>query len=166
MLDADHVVHRLLAEDEQLVDEISRTFGDVVGVGGGVDRAALAGIVFGDPGQLAALEALLFPAVRRACEAWLARQTVVAVVEAVKLVESGMHQGLDRLWLLTCDRRVRRRRLEKRGWSGAQIADRMAAGGPLLPRLAAADVVVDNSGDWSATRAQLARAWHRTEEQA
>lgn len=159
VLDADHVVHRLLAEDEDLIGRIVRHFGPDVQGASGIERTVLAARVFASPKALAELEALVFPSVRRAADRWLAAGAGISVVEAVKLVESGMHVDFDQLWLITCARGTRRERLRARGWSSKQIDQRMSAGGPLQTRLAAADVVIDNSGTHASTRCQLAAAW-------
>ncbi len=158
-LDADHVVHRLLAHDRALQEAITLRFGSEVSTQDGVDRAVLASLVFGDPVALAALEALVFPVVKREIVSWMAAATAnIVLVEAVKLVESGLHPSFDQIWLVTCDAAVRRERLRVRGWSPDEIRDRMASRAPLAPRLAVADIVIDNSGSLAATDRQLGRA--------
>lgn len=160
VLDADEVVHRLLARDDAVIAAVAGRFGAGMVGPPGVDRPALAAVVFADPGALAALEALLHPAVLAAVRAWLAAARAdVAVVEAVKLVEGGLANEVDRVWLVTCTAAERALRLRGRGWSAEQIARRLAAAPPPGPRLARADVVLDNSGPWVATQAQLRAAW-------
>jgi len=142
-----------------VVRAVVERFGpDVVG-SGGVDRGALAGIVFADQRALADLERLLHEPVVAACRAWLAGvRAELAVLEAVKLVESGLHRDVDEVWLVVCDRAIMEERLLARGWSAAEIARRLAAG-PDAERLAAvADVIVDNGGSPAATRRQLRAA--------
>jgi len=162
-LDADAVAHTLLVEDAALRGAVVERFGaSVQAAGGTIDRAALAAIVFREPAALEELERIVHPAVIAATRRWLARATAaVAVVEAVKLVESGLDTAFDALWLVVCDAPVRRRRLAERGWSAGEIDRRLAAGAPLAPRLALADVVIDNSGSWRATERQLAVAWSK-----
>jgi dephospho-CoA kinase len=161
-LDADLVVHRLLSEDAEIVDRVRQRFGDsvVAGTGPQVDRSALAAIVFADSAELAALEAIVHPAVGTAVADWLvAVDGEVAAVEAVKLIESGMHRQLDAVWLVTCGRTERHRRLVARGSEPDDAARRIDASPPLGPQLAAADVVVDNTGSPGATSRQLEVAW-------
>lgn len=159
-LDADVVVHHLLAEDAELRRAVAARFGAAVFIGDVVDRSALARVVFADAAALADLERLLHPAVTAKCAAWLAETgPALRVVEAVKLIEGGLAALVDRVWLVTCERRVRSTRLLARGWSPEEASRRMAAGPPLAPRLALADVVIDNSGTWQATERQLAAAW-------
>ncbi len=159
-VDADAVVHALLAEEQGLIERIGDRFGRaVLQAEGGVDRRALAAEVFGDAAARAWLEGLLHPAVRERIRAWLAEQAAdLQVVEAIYLLDSPLAALLDEIWLVTADREARRLRLAERGWDAAAIAARMAAAPALAPRLAAADRVIDNSGPWAATEAQLRRA--------
>lgn len=159
-LDADAVVHGLLADEPGLITRIGERFGSaVLRPEGGVDRAALGARVFTDAAERAWLEGLLHPAVRQRIQAWLeAEAAPLQVVEAIYLLGSPLAALLDQVWLVTADREARRSRLSTRGWDAATIAARLAAAPPLAPRLAAADQVIDNSGPWAATEAQLRRA--------
>ena len=165
-LDADQVVHHLLASHATTMTAVARRFGQaVVKPDGTVDRAALAALVFQDPAARRDLELILHPAVRAHIVAWLELQTApIQVVEAIYLVGSPLARRFDRIWLLLTDSEVRRERLTSRGWSMDAISARMAAAPPLAPRLAAATDVIDNSGPWTATEAQLARALSRRED--
>lgn len=162
-LDADAVVHELLAPGGPAVEAVVAAFGAAVRSGdGGVDRPALAARVFGDAEALGVLEALLHPLVAERTARWLAACTAdVAVVEAVKLIESGMAARCDAVWLVVADRRARAERIRVRGWDGAEIERRLRAEAPFAPRLAVATEVIDNTGPAEATAAQLAAAWSR-----
>jgi dephospho-CoA kinase len=83
----------------------------------------------------------------------------VAAVEAVKLIESGMHRQFDSVWLIVCDRAERRQRLAERGWSPEEATRRIAASSPLEAQIEVADVTIDNSGSPDATLRQLEVAW-------
>jgi dephospho-CoA kinase len=166
-LDADRVVAELLARDGHIGRRVEERFGPGVRApGGGMNHARLAAIVFGDAGALRDLERIVHPAVWVAVERWLAAAEPdvgrgVAAVEAVKLVESGLHERMDVLWLVLCDRAERRQRLRARGWSRRDVDRRLAASGSLAPKLALASAVVDNSGPPRAMEAQLQVAWRR-----
>src|SRR3954469_23959670 len=62
LFDADAVVRRLQREDPELIAAIGSRFEGTV-AGGTLDRDALASQVLGRPNELAALEALVHPAV-------------------------------------------------------------------------------------------------------
>lgn len=162
--DADAAVHARLSDDPEVKAAVVAEFGPGVksATGEGIDRAALARLVFGAPEALAALERLLHPVVTEDVLSWMAQvDAPVAAVEAVKLVESGLHEKLDEVWLITCESSARRRRLAERGWTEQEIDRRLEAAPPMAPRLAVAAVVIDTSGSFDATTKQLERAWQR-----
>ncbi len=159
-LDADGLVHQLLRQDAAVIRAVRARFGEGVLGQDGINRDRLAAIVFEDPEALADLERIVHPAVIDRVRQWLSEQAApVAVIEAAKLIESGFHRELDRVWLVTCPAHIRRQRLLERGWLSAEVARRMAASPPLAPRLAAADLVIDNGGPWTDTERQLEAAW-------
>jgi dephospho-CoA kinase len=163
VLDADQVVHELLAADAAIQAGVAGRFGrELLGPGGTIDRGALAARVFQDADARRDLEAILHPKVRERIGHWLDEQAAdIVVVEAIYLVGSPLAERFDQVWLLLTDAAVRRERLRVRGWTSEAIAARMAAAPPLAPRLAAAAQVIDNSGPWAATEAQLLRALAR-----
>ena len=66
-VDADQAVHELYLPGQPLVARLAEQFGrGIVNAEGGVDRARLGELVFGDPEQLERLEALVHPAVQAA----------------------------------------------------------------------------------------------------
>jgi len=162
VIDADEVVHELQEPGGEVYRKIVEEFGPgILGPDGRIDRAKLAQVVFADPAALARLEALTHPAVIAEVDRRLRLvQGPAAVVEAVKLLEAGMHRRCDSLWVVTCRPEVQVRRLRRRGLSGAAIRARLAAQPDLTEALRLADVVIDNSGSLAATRRQVVAAWH------
>lgn len=162
VIDADRVAHELMAPDTPIRQAMVEEFGPcILREEMSIDRAKLGDIVFADPQALARLEALLHPAVirevnRRIC----ASDARVAVVEAIKLIEAGMQEDYDALWVVTCrpDQQVARL-MAQRGMSEEEVRRRMAAQSPQAEKVALADVVIDNSGALTETRAQVERAW-------
>lgn len=163
--------------------------------GGPIDRQKLGAIVFADPAALRRLEQLVHPAVREQISAWLedisrqadrerGRQGVggtrsggdfaapnvsstplVAVVDAIKLLEAGWKSVCDAVWVVTCTPEQQRERLLRtRHMSAAEANQRIAAQPPQAYKIAHADVVIDNSGTLEATRAQVDAAWRRIAE--
>ena len=162
VIDADEVVHELQEPGGEVYRKIVEEFGPgILGPDGRIDRAKLAQVAFADPAALARLEALTHPAVIAEVDRRLRLvQAPAAVVEAVKLVEAGMHRRCDSLWVVTCRPEVQVRRLRRRGLSEAAIRARLAAQPDLTEALRLADVVIDNSGSLAATRRQVVAAWH------
>lgn len=181
-VDADALVHRLYETDEALMAQLAARFGASIVAGGRVDRQALAGAVFGAPGApadpqaLAALEAIVHPAVLRledeAIAAARAAGRPVCAIEAIKLVESGGAARCDELWIVITEPRVQLERLEARGLSRNEAQRRLAAQGSPAGWIAAfvaqsaqlgrprPVAVIDNSGSLEHTRRQIQRLWH------
>ncbi|MDQ6907569.1 MAG: dephospho-CoA kinase [Chloroflexota bacterium] len=161
-LDADALVHDLYMPGDPVYRAVIEAFGaDILGMDAEIDRRALGRKVFGDPVALARLEGLTHPAVIERTWAWVARQTTPGVVvDAVKLIEAGIADGCDAVWVVTCPLEEERRRLMTRpGMTTAEADRRLAAQAPEAAKIARADVVIDNGGTMEATRAQIDRAW-------
>jgi dephospho-CoA kinase len=158
-VDADAVAREVTAPGEPAHDAVLAWFGgDVTAPDGTLDRAALARIVFADPARLRELEAIVHPAVRPrilgAIDAADAAGAPAVVIEAIKLVEGGLAELCDEVWLVTCDGAAQRERLLARGMSPADADRRMGAQSGLVDRVApVATRVVDASGEAPDTRA-------------
>jgi len=161
-LDADALVHDLYMPGDPVYRAVIAAFGaDILGMDAEIDRRALGRKVFGDRAALAQLEGLTHPAVIERTWAWVARQTVpVVVVDAVKLIEAGIADGCDAVWVVTCPLQEERRRLMTRpGMTAVEADRRLAAQASEAEKVARADVVIDNGGTLDATHAQIDRAW-------
>jgi dephospho-CoA kinase len=100
-LSADEVVHRLIAGDVEVRAALEQRFGTT-------HRARIAEIVFADADQLAWLESLLHPRVRRATEDWLAGlDAEVAATEIPLLFETGGEGRFDAVVVITAPEDVR-----------------------------------------------------------
>jgi dephospho-CoA kinase len=155
VVDADRFAREVTGPGEPALDAVLARFGDRVRApDGSLDRPALGRIVFADPDALRDLEAIVHPAVRpRIVEAIAAAEQdeaaghPVVVIEAIKLVESGLAELCDEVWLVTCDRADQRARLLGRGSSPADADQRIDFQGDLVTRLRpAATRVIDTSG--------------------
>lgn len=164
-IDADAVTHALQQPGEDVYLRIVEAFGDQIleSPGGPIDRRALGAIVFSDPIALGRLERIVHPAVRERIWAWLdtLSDRRVAVIDAIKLLESGWRQHCDAIWVVTCPPEQQLARLmDTRGMSEAEARRRIEVQPPQAEKAALADVVIDNSGSLDATRRQVESAWN------
>ncbi len=165
VINADRLV-REVYEDAAVRQAVVDRFGpDVRTSDGSIDRRALAGIVFDDPAALRELEAIVHPAVRprilAGIEAADASRAPAVVVEAIKLVESGLAGLCDEVWLITCDPPIQRGRLRDRGLGPDDAERRIASQRHLRDRVEpVATRRIDTSGSLADTRAQVVAAWH------
>lgn len=137
VIDADRLARRATETDRPALTQIRARFGDdVFTAGGELDRSALATVVFADATALADLEGIVHPEVRHMVaellEAASSDDVPIVVIEAIKLVEGGLAERCDQVWLITCAPGTQRDRLTARGVSAADAERRLAAQGPDL----------------------------------
>jgi dephospho-CoA kinase len=160
VIDADLVAREVLAAGSHEVEAVYSRFGDHLRrADGDLDRAALGRIVFSDPAALGDLEAIVHPAVRPRIlvklEDAAATGATAVVIEAIKLVEGGLAELCDQVWLVTCDREAQLERLVGRGSAPDDARERIAAQGDLATRLRPASThVIDTGGTPADTRSQ------------
>lgn len=132
---------------------------------GSLDRAALAAIVFADGDALARLNAITHPRVAKERERKISAAPAGSVIveDIPLLVESGAaaRGHWDLVVVVDAPDELRLQRLEARGLGREEALARMARQAPRAERLAAADVVIDNSGDRSALSAAVDALWQR-----
>ncbi len=142
VIDADLLARRATEAGRSTLARIRARFGDgVFGPGGELDRAAIAAVVFEDVAALADLEGIVHPEVRQMVEQLLetaaADDAPFVVIEAIKLVEGGLAERCDEVWLIECAPETQRERLAARGVGAADAERRRAAQGvDLTDRLA------------------------------
>jgi dephospho-CoA kinase len=163
VIDADEVARDVVEPGEPALEAVFARFGEaLVGEDGELDRAALGRIVFADPAALRDLEAIVHPAVRSRILAEIAdaetTRAEAVVIEAIKLVEGGLAELCDEVWLVTCDPVAQRGRLVDRGLPAVDAEQRIAAQAGLPERLeAVATRIIDTSGPAARTRAVVER---------
>lgn len=171
VVDADAIVREVQAPGTPVLDGIAAEFGpEVLRADGSLDRAALGARVFGHPDRLAALNALVHPAVRaesvrRFRAALDADPEAVVVYDVPLLAEARAGDEWDLIVVAHAPAAVRVRRLvETRGMSEDDARARIASQVSDDERLALADVVIDTAADLDATRRQVDELWARVAE--
>jgi len=149
---ADDLAKRLMAEDPAVRAALVARFGPATFTeDGALDRAYVAGRVFGDADELAALNGIVHPAVRRALAAAQAQAeaegVAVLVYEAALLTETGGAALVDRVVVVDAPVALRVARAAARdGVPEAAIRARMRHQADPDTLRATADLVVDNDG--------------------
>jgi dephospho-CoA kinase len=128
---------------------------------GKLDRAALGAIVFAHPERRTALNNIIHPLVRDKAAAIIASAGADIVVQDIPLlVETGQGRRFHLVVVVDAPDAVRIDRMaEHRGMSRDEAATRMAAQASRDERLAAADIVLDNSGGIEAIRTAVDSLW-------
>lgn len=164
VLDADAIVRDEQSRGTVGYSAIVQTFGTkVLGEDKEIDRAKLAAEVFGDPVQLAKLERIMHPRViARVLEARkMLREGEVLVVEAIKLLESGLRNVCDEIWVVIAPREVMLERLAARGLPRAEAELRLGNQRSEEEFRSAADVVIENGADRDRIKDRVRAEWTR-----
>ena len=157
VFDADAVVRALQGPGGGLVEKIGGLFPGCVR-SGTLDRECLAQIVLADRAKLAALEAIVHPAVRRAREDFMASHAdaPALVFEIPLLFETGGEKEFDKVVVVSAPADVQRARVLARvGMSAAKLDSILARQLPDEEKRANADFVVDTGTDLSTTESQV-----------
>jgi dephospho-CoA kinase len=157
VLDLDAVARQIRNNDAEARRRIEARFGTI-------DAGSLGRVVFADPEALRDLEAILHPLVRNETRARLAELEAAGIeaacIEAIKLLESPLHDRCDSTWVVRCDPADAVRRLAAtRGMSEDDARARLANQSPQEEKVAAADVVIDGSAPIEETRRQVEEAY-------
>jgi dephospho-CoA kinase len=164
VFDADALARQAVAPGTPGFDEVVERFGpNVLAPGGGLDREALASIVFADQAARRDLEGIVHPEVRRmfaeGCEEYRDSDRVV-VFSAPLLVETGMHTAFDLLIVVSAPVATQIERLMRdRGMPERDVQARIDAQLPLGAKEEVADVIVHNEGTLEDLEAQVDRVW-------
>ena len=144
VVDADAIGHELFEPEELVFREVADRWPEVV-VGGRIDRKALGRIVFANPMELGALEAITHPAIRQRVFERIQVAARSLVVVEVPLLSDFLGNGWTRV-VVDAPNEVRVRRLRARGLDVDEIEGRMAVQPDRETWVASADHVIDNSG--------------------
>ncbi len=158
IVDLDAVARQIRNNDAEARRRIEERFGTI-------EAGRLASVVFSDPKALADLEAILHPLVRNETRARLAELEAAGVeaacIEAVKLIESPLHDACDEIWVVRCNEADALARLGARGMVEDEARRRLANQSAQEDKVAAANVVIDGSAPMEETRRQVEEAYRR-----
>jgi len=161
VVDADLLAREVVEPGTEGLAEIVRVFGaDVLNADGTLHRKVLGARVFADAALRAQLNAITHPRIaalgaRRMQE--IARSGAPYVLyEAALIVENGMYRAMQALVVVAVDEAAQIERLKARdALNDDEARARLAAQAPLAHKLAAADFVIDNSGERDRTLARV-----------
>lgn len=173
VIDVDRLGREVIEPEGRAYEAVVELFGEGVLVDDGpeprtIDRARLAGIVFGDPAELERLESVSHPAINAELDELLQAAAEAGrdwvVLDMAVLVESTLGQnlpsghGYDTVVVVEAPVEVRIERLvESRGMDPDDAAARIERQTDDETRRAVADIVVHNDGDLDALRGEVER---------
>jgi dephospho-CoA kinase len=163
VIDADLLAREVVEPGTPGLAAVVEVFGpQILLPDGRLDRPALGRIVFGDPEQLARLNAIVHPLIAERTRALIEAVPADAVLvhDVPLLVENDLASGYQLVIVVHAPEAERIRRLvEDRGMSEDAARARVQAQADDDRRRAVADVWIDNSGTPEATLAQVESYW-------
>jgi dephospho-CoA kinase len=163
VLSGDRIARELTAHDPRIREEIVTAFGSgVLAQSGGLDRKALAEIVFHDRLAREKLNGIIHPRVFAALEAILMseppeRLRPYVIHEAALIYETGMDRELNYVIVVDAPEEERIRRVMLRdACSREEVESRIASQMPVPAKRARADFLVENTGEREALAGQAA----------
>ena len=151
VVDADQIAREVVRPGTPALREIAARFPAAIAPDGSLDRKALAGVVFANPQERRALNAILHPRiaeeVARRMGELAAQGHPVAVYEAALIVENGLTSGLAGLIVVDAPEDVQIARLRLRdNMSEEEARARIGAQLPAAEKRHHATVVIENRG--------------------
>tara|TARA_R110002049_G_scaffold227347_1_gene399489 strand:+ start:3499 stop:4089 length:591 start_codon:yes stop_codon:yes gene_type:complete len=122
IFNSDLVARNIVNTNQKVIQAIKTTFGDSIYTKEGLDRKALAEIVFSNPEELQRLNSIVHPIVAIEFENWCREHHSAPYIikEAAILFESGAHQNLDRIIVVYTNKEERIRRIMTRDESSKE----------------------------------------------
>jgi dephospho-CoA kinase len=161
-VDADRLVHGLYAAGTPETLAIARRFGaDLLRPDGTIDRRRLGDLVLPNPDALRELEQILHPGVRGAIQQRIAASKApVVVLDAIRLIEAGLADRCDAVWVVACEPDVQLRRLQSsRGFSLEQAQRRITSQRSQDEKIKHATSVIDNRASLAELERAVEQAW-------
>lgn len=163
LVDADALAREAVQPGSPGLERIVEAFSSgILTPDGHLDRPRLGSLVFGNPERLAVLNGIVHPFVRERAASLVAAAPAGAVVvqDIPLLVETGQESHFHLVLVVDAPDAVRvQRMVQHRHLSEEDAYARMAAQATREDRLAAADVVLENSGTKEELRDAVDRLW-------
>ncbi len=158
VLDADKVVHNLLANDETIISNIRAAFGEHVFEDGKISRRKLANIIFKNPEQKKLIEIILHPEVQKEILRFFEKnkREKMVFVSVPLLYEVGWQKLFDYVIVVYADEKTQIKRLtERNSITEEEAVNLISFQLPQQEKLRLADLVIDNSKTIEATKIQI-----------
>jgi dephospho-CoA kinase len=173
VIDADKIAREVVEPGTEGFKSLRDYFGeDVLSADGTLDRSKLGAIIFGNEEERARLNAILHPLIIAAQDQLIREREMkdpdgIVVIDAALMIESGGYRRLDKLIVVHCRPEIQLERLMARnGLTREEAEQRIASQMPQEEKKKYADFLIDTSGDFEDTRAQVEAVYERLQKLA
>lgn len=161
-IDADELAHQAFLPGNPGYDPVVKSFGSqVLDEQGQVDRRVLGQMAFKDHQVLKELEDIVHPLVVRAVENMLDYSPMpIVAVEAIKLLESGLKDLCDTIWIVDAPRQMLTDRLmHSRGMSSEEVTARLEQQADFASFREDRASTITNDSDWIYLWNEVSARW-------
>jgi dephospho-CoA kinase len=173
IIDADKIVHELLAPGQDACREVVGHFGKEIQLpDGSIDRRKLGDIIFNHPEERSWLNQCIHPRVYKAYQAQVhylreRQPDAIVIMDAALLIETGYHKHMDRLIVVYAEQQDQMKRLMERDrFTLEQALARISSQMPLDEKRKYADFVIENTGTREATELQTREVFAKLKAEA
>ena len=164
VFDADLEAKKLITNNSTLKNQIIRTFGPKITTDNQLDLKKIAEIVFSSGKHQKSLNDIVWPEVSilmTGCARKAEKEGFkIFIVDAALLLEAGYTEFFNSILLITADKSVRYKRIQKRkNIPECQIEKRMALQMPESKKKKLAHSIIENNGDLSELQMKLDVFW-------
>jgi dephospho-CoA kinase len=166
LIDLDAIAREVVHPGQPSLLRIAEQFGQaILQEDGTLDRKRLGSIIFADPAQRKALEAIIHPAIRAVMKARMDDherrcQDKLVVVDVPLLYESGLEAYFQEIMVVYVPKEIQLQRLIQRDKLTEEEAQRrLNAQMDIEEKRNKADIVIDNSDSLIQTKQQIDRFW-------
>ncbi len=167
VIDVDQLAKKIQSQNiNDIIDKMEDVFGKEVVSNGHVNRKKLGSIVFSDKEKLSKLNKIMIPVmtevVKKIIEEKRASGVKVLVVDAAILFEANWDKIVDTVWVVYIPKKLQLERLMKRENIGrGEALRRIESQMSISEKIKKADVVIDNSGDFSQMESRILELWKK-----
>ena len=165
VIDADWICHRLMEENEEVIEKVKKLFEgqDIFLEDGRLGRHKIGLIVFSDPEKMEALEQILHPLVEKRINEFFEENEEEVVVASVPLLfETNMQNMFDRTILVCADKKIRLQRLmTRRGYPLEHAIERINAQVSQEEKRNMADFIIENNNNLIELETQIEKTLER-----
>ncbi len=161
IIDTDVIAHDLVSQDPSVLKEIVEAFGEkTLNHNGALDRKKLAQIVFNQKKYKQQLENILHPRIRNEVnnqiQSFRSNNSQYVIVVIPLLFETGFQELIDRILVVTADKKTRIERVKQRdNRSMDEIQSIISNQVDDKTRISEADDIIENNNDFKELESQV-----------
>lgn len=165
MISADKIAHDVIMPGEVIYKKVISLFGvSILNRDKTIDRKKLGRIVFNDRKSLKLLNNLIHPEVIKRIKEIVKKKSrrsgAIFIVDVPLLIEAGLLNMVDKLIVVTADRKTQIKRcMERMNLTRADVIKRIRNQMPLSKKRLLADFIIDNNGSFNSTKKKVEKVW-------